>query len=110
MAYDEGLADRIRGIIGEHPTLTEKRMFGGLAFLIGGNMSVAVSGQGGLMVRVEPDRTESLLDRPGAGPMVMRGKELTGWVRVGDEVLGDDATLQGWVDVGVDYASSLPAK
>lgn len=109
MSYDDQLAERVRSVIGDHPALSERRMFGGLAFLIAGNMSVAVSGQGGLMVRVEPAATAELLGRPGAAPMVMRGKELSGWLRVGSEVL-DDATLQGWVDLGVDYAARLPAK
>lgn len=109
MAYDEALADRIRGTIGDHPALSERKMFGGLAFLVGGNMVVAASGQGGLMVRVEPAATAGLLERPGAAPMVMRGKEMSGWLRVGADVL-DDANLQEWVDIGVDYAARLPAK
>lgn len=109
MAYDEGLAARIRGAIGDHPALTEKKMFGGLAFLIGGNMAVAASGQGGLMVRVAPDETADLLERPGAAPMVMRGKEMSGWLRVGADVL-DDATLEYWVDTGTTYAGGLPPK
>jgi hypothetical protein len=109
MAYDEALAERVRGTIGDHPVLSERTMFGGLAFLIGGNMAVAVSGQGGLMVRVEPADTAGLLERPGAAPMVMRGKEMSGWLRVGADVL-DDSTLQKWVDLGVEYAARLPAK
>lgn len=109
MAYDEELADRIRAAIGAAPGLSEKEMFGGLAFLIAGNMAVAASGQGGLMVRVEPAETAALLEQPGASPMVMRGKEMTGWLRVSADVL-DDPTLQHWVDTGVDYAGGLPAK
>ena len=109
MTYDEGLAERIRGAIGDHPALTEKKMFGGLAFLIGGNMAVAASGQGGLMVRVEPDATAELLQRPGTSPMVMRGKEMSGWLRVAAGGL-DDAGLQEWTDIGVAYAARLPAK
>ena len=109
MAYDEELADRIRTLMaGERPV--EKKMFGGLAFLIGGNMSVAASGQGGLMVRVAPEETEALLREPGAEEFEMRGRSMAGWLRVRGPVLDDDATLQAWVDRGVAYARSLPPK
>jgi hypothetical protein len=109
MAYDEELADRIRTLIaGERPV--EKKMFGGLAFLIGGNMSVAASGQGGLMVRVEPAETGALLKEPGAEEFEMKGRAMQGWLRVHGPVLDDDETLQAWVDRGVAYARSLPAK
>jgi TfoX/Sxy family transcriptional regulator of competence genes len=109
MAYDEELADRIRTLIaGERPV--EKKMFGGLAFLIGGNMSVAASGQGGLMVRVEPAQTEALLTEPGAEEFEMKGRTMQGWLRVNGPVLDDDETLQAWVDRGVYYARSLPPK
>jgi TfoX/Sxy family transcriptional regulator of competence genes len=114
MAYDEDLADRIRVAIGnsEHATgqITEKRMFGGLAFLQNGNMSVAASGQGGLMLRVEPDETAELIERPHAGPMVMRGKEMAGWMRVDAEGVASDEALQEWVDIGLSRAGSMPAK
>ena len=110
MAYDEDLANRIRGLIAAEPDVTEKRMFGGLAFLIGGNMSVAASGQGGLMVRVDPDETEALVAKPHAKPFVMRGREMKGWLRVEDEGIRTKRQLEPWVKRGVTYARSLPAK
>src|SRR2546421_12901955 len=110
MAYDEELAERIRELVAGEPALTEKKMFGGLAFLIGGNMSVAASGQGGLMVRVDPDETETLLGEPGAAEFEMGGRgPMKGWLRVSPDVLGDD-TLQHWGDRGVAYTRSLPSK
>src|SRR5215212_6148847 len=110
MAYDEDLANRIRELIAAEDGVTEKRMFGGLAFLIGGNMAVAASGQGGLLVRVDPDETASLVQQPGARPMEMRGRELDGWLRVDAEsVVGDDA-LGAWVARGVTTARALPPK
>jgi TfoX/Sxy family transcriptional regulator of competence genes len=110
MAYDDELADRIRELIAGEAGVTEKRMFGGLAFLIGGNMSVAASGQGGLMVRVDPDDTDALLDKPHAQPFVMRGREMKGWLRVDDEGVRTEHQLEPWVKRGVAYARSLPAK
>jgi TfoX/Sxy family transcriptional regulator of competence genes len=110
VAYDEDLANRVRELIGDEPGLTEKRMFGGLAFLIGGNMSVAASGQGGLMVRVDPEETEALLEKPHAQPFVMRGREMKGWLRVDDEGVRTKRQLEPWVKRGVAYARSLPAK
>ena len=109
MAYDEELADRIRMLIAREKPV-EKKMFGGLAFLIGGNMSVAASGQGGLMVRVPPEDTEALLREPGAEVFEMRGRSMQGWLRVHGQVLDDDETLKAWVARGVAYARSLPAK
>src|SRR5213082_918413 len=82
MAYDEDLAHRIRELIAGEAGVTEKKMFGGLAFLVGGNMSVAASGQGGLMVRVDPEHTDDLVDEPHAEPLVMRGRPMQGWLRV----------------------------
>jgi TfoX/Sxy family transcriptional regulator of competence genes len=109
VAYDEDLADGIRVAMEDQP-FTEKKMFGGLAFLVGGNMSVAASGQGGLMVRVDPDQTEALLREPGAAEFEMGGRgAMKGWLRVSTDVLDDD-TLQAWVDRGVAYARSLPPK
>jgi TfoX/Sxy family transcriptional regulator of competence genes len=110
VAYDEDLAHQVRELIGDEPGLTEKRMFGGLAFLIGGNMSVAASGQGGLMVRVDPEETEALLEKPHAQPFVMRGREMKGWLRVDDEGVRTKRQLEPWVKRGVAYARSLPAK
>ena len=110
MAYDEDLADRIRAMLGKE-RYTEKKMFGGLAFLIGGNMAVAASGQGGLLVRVDPDKTEEVLDPPGVDRMQM-GKRapMDGWLRVTADVVDDDKALRAWVKRGVSYASKLPAK
>jgi TfoX/Sxy family transcriptional regulator of competence genes len=109
VAYDEDLADRIRGVLPDEPVV-EKKMFGGLAFLVAGNMSVAASGQGGLLVRVDPEETETLLGEPGAAEFEMGGRgPMKGWLRVSPDVL-DDETLQRWVDRGVGYARSLPPK
>jgi TfoX/Sxy family transcriptional regulator of competence genes len=110
MAYDEDLADRIRELLGPQKGVEEKRMFGGLAFLINGNMSVAVSGRGGLMVRVPPDETEKLLARDHVEPMVMAGRETRGWLRVSGNGVKTKRQLQSWVTRGIDYASSLPPK
>jgi hypothetical protein len=103
MAYDEDLANRIREALADEPGVTEKRMFGGLAFLIGGHMAVAASGRGGLMVRCDPQETEAHL-ADGAERMVMRGRELDGWLRV------DTDEIDPWVRVGAGYARSLPPK
>ena len=110
MAYDEALADRIRRLVAGEPGVTEQRMFGGLAFLIGGNMSVAASGQGGLLVRVAPDDTDALLAKPHAQPFEMRGREMQGWLRVDPEGLRTKRQLEPWVARGVAYARSLPTK
>jgi len=108
--YDEDLAERIRGMLDDVP-VTEKKMFGGLAFLVGGNMSVAASGQGGLLVRHDPDQTDKLLGEPGAAEFDMGGRgPMKGWLRVDDSVLGDDTVLERWVQRGVNYAKSLPPK
>ena len=109
MAYDEELANRIRTEV-QGVDVTEMRMFGGLAFLIGGNMAVAASGQGGLLLRVDPAETEALAAEPHAGRFVMRGREMDGWLRVEPEGVDSDADLSRWVDIGVRYASSLPPK
>ena len=110
MAYDEDLANRIRELVADEPEVTEKRMFGGLAFLVRGNMAVAASGQGGLMVRVEPEETDALVARPHARPFEMRGREMTGWLRVDPEGVGTTEELEPWVVRGLAYARSLPAK
>lgn len=110
MAYDDELADRVREQLGREKGLTEKRMFGGLAFLINGNMAVAANSKGGLMVRVDPADTESLLTEPNAAPMQMRGREMKGWLLVeADSSVADDE-LASWVRRGVSYAKSLPPK
>jgi TfoX/Sxy family transcriptional regulator of competence genes len=111
MAYDEELAHRIRSIVGDEPGVSEKRMFGGLAFLIGGNMSVAASGNGGLLVRVDPAQNDALLAEPGAEEFAMGGRApMKGWLRVDPTVLDDDETLGRWVRRGVTYAGTLPSK
>jgi len=110
VAYDEDLANRIRELTSTERGVDEKRMFGGLAFLINGNMSVAVSGRGGLMVRVPPDETEALLRREHVEPMVMAGRETRGWLRVADDGVRTKRQLQSWVTRGLDYAKSLPPK
>jgi TfoX/Sxy family transcriptional regulator of competence genes len=109
VAYDEELADRLRLLLAGRGTV-EKRMFGGLAFLVNGNMAVAASGQGGLMVRVSPEQTETLRQEPGAEPFVMRDRPMRGWLRVAPEVLEDDAVLRTWVERGLAYAGTLPPK
>jgi TfoX/Sxy family transcriptional regulator of competence genes len=110
MAYDEDLADRIRELIADEPDVTEQRMFGGLAFLVGGNMAVAASGQGGLMVRIDPEDTDALVAKPHAQPFEMRGRAMRGWLLVGPEGVRTKRGLQPWVRRGVAYARSLPPK
>lgn len=110
MAYDEDLTNRIRELLGSEKGVEEKRMFGGLAFLINGNMSVAASGQGGLLVRVPPDDTDKLLARAHVSLMVMGGRHMRGWLRVDDDGVKTKRQLQGWVNRGVDYARGLPPK
>ena len=110
MAHDEDLADRIRELLGAQKGVEEKRMFGGLAFLINGNMSVAASGRGGLMVRVPPAETDELLARENVEPMVMAGRETRGWVRITPEGVRTKRQLEPWVRRGVDYAKILPPK
>ena len=110
MAYDEDLANRIRELLGAEPDVTEMKMFGGLAFLIGGNMSVAASGQGGLMLRCDPQQTDALLEDRYARPFEMRGRVMDGWLRVDSEGLQSKRELERWVNRGVKYARSLPPK
>ncbi len=110
MAYDEDLADRIREELAGQKGLTEKKMFGGLAFLIGGNMAVAASGQGGLLVRVDPEKSEKIVATTKAYPMEMRGQEMAGWLRVDSDAVRTKRQLQKWVREGTTYAASLPAK
>jgi hypothetical protein len=110
VAYDEDLANRIRELMASERGVEEKPMFGGLAFLINGNMSVAVSGQGGLMVRVPPEETAKLLEREHVSPMVMAGRETRGWLRVAVDGVKTRRQLASWVTRGVGYARSLPAK
>lgn len=110
MPYDEDLAGRVRELIALEPGLTEKRMFGGLAFLIGGHMAVAASGQGGLLVRVDPASSEALLANSLARPMEMRGRSMSGWLRVDAEQVATMRQLKTWVARGVSFARTLPPK
>jgi len=110
MAYDEDLASRIRELIAGERDVTEKQMFGGLAFLVGGNMAVAASGQGGLMVRVDPAQTDALVAEPHAVPFEMRGRAMQGWLRVQTEGVLTTRQLEPWVRRGVAYARSLAPK
>ena len=110
MPYDEDLAQRIRALVGPEAGLTEKRMFGGLAFLVGGNMAVAASGRGGILVRVGPNRADRLVQTTNASVAVMGRRPMTGWLRVGAEDVGTKRQLAKWVHLGVEFARSLPAK
>ena len=110
MAYDEALAARVGELIADEPALTEKKMFGGLAFLIGGNMAIAASGQGGLLVRVDPDESDELVATTPARPMEMRGREMAGWLRVDSDDVREQPELERWVELGTAYARSLPPK
>ncbi len=110
MAYDEHLAERIRELVSIQPGLTEMKMFGGLAFLINGNMSVSASGQGGLLLRIPPDETEALAAKPHASRFVMRGRKMSGWLRVEAGGVETKRQLERWVARGVDHARSLPHK
>ena len=110
MAYDEELANRIRELVLSEQGVTEQRMFGGLAFLIDGNMSVSASGQGGLLLRVDPAETDELLNKPYAYPLEMRGRVMQGWLRVDAAGLRTKRQLERWVARGVAYAQSLPSK
>lgn len=110
MAYDEDLANRIRELIASEPGVSERTMFGGLAFLVGGNMSVAASGQGGLMVRVDPEETDVLLAKPHAQPFEMRGRAIQGWLRIDTAGVRTNRQLEPWVRRSVAYARTLPAK
>jgi hypothetical protein len=110
MAYDEALADRIRQLLVNESDLTEKKMFGGLAFLIGGHMAVAASGQGGGLVRVDPAQSDMLVATTNARLMEMRGRSMQGWLRVDPQDLRTKRQLAKWVELGTTYAHSLPAK
>ena len=108
MAYDEDLADRIRDVLDGAPDVSERRMFGGLAFLVEGHMAVTASGQGGLMVRVDPAQSDSLVDGTSVSRVVMRGREMDGWLRVATEDLGTEAELRTWVERGLARARLTP--
>lgn len=108
--YDEDLAGRIRELIAAEPGVTEQRMFGGLAFLVCGHMAIAASGQGDLIVRVQPEQTDVLLAKPHARTLEMRGRAMRGWLRVDAEGLRTKGQLAQWVRRGVTYGRSLPPK
>jgi TfoX/Sxy family transcriptional regulator of competence genes len=110
VAYDEELADRIRRLLAGESNLAEQKMFGGLAFLVGGNMAVAASGQGGILVRVDPAESDALVSTTDAHPMEMRGRAMRGWLRVDAEHVRTRDELATWVERGTSYARSLPAK
>jgi len=110
VAYDEDLAERIRELVAGEPGLTEQKMFGGLAFLIGGNMAIAASGQGGVLVRVDPAESDALVAKTNARLMEMRGRLMQGWLRVDHEDVRTKRQLAKWVELGTTYARSLPAK
>ena len=110
MAYDEALADRIRELAAGEPNLTEKKMFGGLAFLVGGNMAIAASGQGGVLVRCDPAQSDELVADTDARLFEMRGREMQGWLRVDDADVRTKRQLEKWANIGTAYARSLPAK
>ncbi len=110
MAYDEKLAERIRDELGGQPDVSEMKMFGGLAFLVGGNMAVAASGHGGLLVRVDPQMSEKVLATSTARRMEMRGREMDGWLRVDADDVRTKRDLLKWIKLGTTYARSLPAK
>jgi TfoX N-terminal domain len=110
MAYDEELADRIRELLATDHDVAEKKMFGGLAFLIGGHMSVSASGQGGLLLRCDPEETDALIREPDVRRFEMRGRAMDGWLRVDAAAIETREDLERWVAVGVDYARSLPPK
>jgi TfoX/Sxy family transcriptional regulator of competence genes len=110
MAYDADLADRLRATLAGEPGVSEKAMFGGLAFLVRGHMAVAASSQGGLLLRCDPARTDALVAEPHVGRFEMRGREMAGWLRVEAAAVADDDALAGWVRHGVEYARSLPPK
>jgi TfoX/Sxy family transcriptional regulator of competence genes len=110
MAYDEDLADRVRVGMQHVSGVSEKKMFGGHAFLVGGHMAVAASSKGGLMLRCDPAETDALTERLGAEPFEMRGKEMQGWLRIDPDAVTSDEDLGRWVAIGVDYAERLPPK
>lgn len=110
MAFDEEMADRVRSALAGEPDLTERKMFGGLGFMLAGHMALAAGSLGRLMVRVQPAEAEDLIDADGVEPMVMRGRELAGWLLVQPEAVASDEAMASWVARGVAYVRTLPAK
>jgi TfoX/Sxy family transcriptional regulator of competence genes len=109
MAYDEALAERLSDALSDRDDVRERQMFGGIAFMVAGNMAVGVV-EDRLMVRVGPDAYESSLDEPHARPMDFTGRPMKGFIYVASPGVTTDADLRGWVDRGVEFALSLPAK
>ena len=110
MAYDQELAERIREVLDSEVGVREKKMFGGVAFLVRGNMAIAASGQGGALVRVDPAESDHLVDTTTAELAVMQGRPMAGWLRVPSESLRTRTQVAKWVRVGTGYAGTLPAK
>jgi TfoX/Sxy family transcriptional regulator of competence genes len=110
MAYDETLAGRVRAAVHDDDRVTERRMFGGLAFLVDGNLAVSASSQGGLLLRVDPAETQALVGESGVTRFEMRGRAMSGWLHVSPAAVGSDDQLRHWVEIGVAYAGSLPPK
>ena len=110
VSYDVDLADRLREILASEPAVVEKRMFGGLAFMVAGHMAVSATGQGGLLLRIDPAQGDALLADSRASRLVMRGREMAGWLRVDLDGSATDDDLKRWIRHGVGYARSLPPK
>jgi TfoX/Sxy family transcriptional regulator of competence genes len=110
VAYDEALADRIRELLAPREAVTERKMFGGIGFMVGGNMACGVSSSSELIVRLDPEDYDDGVAEPGARPFDMTGRPMKGWILVDPEVIASDEDLAGWVDAGADFAASLPPK
>lgn len=110
MAYDEALADRLREIAARTDCISERRMFGGLAFLVNGNMAVAASSEGGLLLRCPPEQTEALLREPHTDEFVMRERSMVGWLRVDPPGLATYEDVERWAEIGLSHAATLPPK
>jgi len=109
VAYDEALAERVREALGDNPEITERKMFGGIAFMLSGNMAVGVSKED-LMIRIDPDDQDEAIAQPGVRVFDMTGRPMKGWILVAPEIIGEETGLQRWVEVGLDFAGSLPPK
>jgi TfoX/Sxy family transcriptional regulator of competence genes len=110
MVYNEVIAGRMRELLAHEPHVTEKKMFGGLGFMIAGNMAIAASSSGGALVRVDPEQSDKLVDTTVARPMVMRGRPMSGWLEVPADALSSKREVARWVRIGATYAKSLPPK
>jgi hypothetical protein len=108
--YDEALAERLRDLLSGEAGLTEQKMFGGVGFMIGGNMAIGASNDGGILVRCDPEGSDAIVASTAATPMEMRGRSMAGWLRVPADDVATDEQLVEWVRIGVGYARSLPAK